>query len=128
MPAGLTQRQHDALRFIERTIEESGGISPSYDEIRIALGYASKSSVHRLIRELADRGHIVAEKRRYGCARSISLPTVYGASCPHCGMPLRSQQCAEMPAAQHRFAKEDRGAGALTQAFNAWQRRKAVTE
>ena len=54
MIGGLTKRQHEALAYIERYCKETG-MSPTYDEIRIALGLKSKSGVHRIISALSER-------------------------------------------------------------------------
>lgn len=55
--AGLTSRQRATLQFL-RSYHDANGIFPTFDEIRIALGLASKSGVHRLITGLEERGHI----------------------------------------------------------------------
>lgn len=48
---GLTPTQDKVLRFIA-----SRETSPSYDEIRIALGFASKGGVARIVGQLVERG------------------------------------------------------------------------
>ncbi len=53
----LTKKQHELLVFIERRLDKNG-ISPSYDEMKDALGLASKSGIHRLITGLEERGFI----------------------------------------------------------------------
>jgi len=53
----LTKKQHELLIFIEQRLNTSG-ISPSYDEMKDALGLASKSGIHRLITGLEERGFI----------------------------------------------------------------------
>ncbi len=53
----LTRKQHELLQFIRERLEESG-ISPSFDEMKDALGLKSKSGVHRLITGLEERGFI----------------------------------------------------------------------
>lgn len=55
---GLTARQADLLRYIAQYIKDTGGISPSYDEMRIHLGEASKSGASRIVHELHDRGYV----------------------------------------------------------------------
>jgi len=59
----LTARQRAALLFIEQWITRTGGVAPTYDEIRVGLGYAHKSAVHYLLRRLSDRGHITLSRR-----------------------------------------------------------------
>lgn len=53
----LTQKQKDLLLLIDRKIKDSG-VPPSYDEMKDALGLASKSGIHRLITALEERGFI----------------------------------------------------------------------
>ena len=53
----LTKKQHELLVFLEQRLNENG-ISPSYDEMKDALGLASKSGIHRLITGLEERGFI----------------------------------------------------------------------
>jgi repressor LexA len=53
----LTKKQCELLLFIDDRLKESG-ISPSFDEMKDALGLASKSGIHRLITGLEERGFI----------------------------------------------------------------------
>jgi len=53
----LTRKQHELLRFIQSSLEESG-VSPSFEEMKEALDLKSKSGVHRLISALEERGFI----------------------------------------------------------------------
>lgn len=60
----LTKQQSQCLRYIEKTWAKHG-FCPSYDEIKDELGLTSKSSVHRIVHALADRGFIeVSDQRR----------------------------------------------------------------
>lgn len=68
--SSLTHRQADALRFIQAFTTESGGAGPSYDEIKDALGLASKSGVNRLLKALEERGRIRRLPHR---ARAIEI-------------------------------------------------------
>lgn len=52
---GLTQRQRECLDFIRTEVREKG-ISPSYDEIRVALDFKFKGGVFRLVNALVERG------------------------------------------------------------------------
>ena len=52
---GLTPRQSEALGFI-KSFSATNGYAPSFVEIATAIGVSSKSSVHRLVHGLADRG------------------------------------------------------------------------
>ncbi|HEX2114213.1 MAG TPA: hypothetical protein VHM01_07390 [Alphaproteobacteria bacterium] len=69
---GLTRRQLETYRFIERFIA-AHGYSPSYEEIKEALGSRSKSLVHAIVQALAARGFITVLPGR---SRSIALATV----------------------------------------------------
>src|ERR1700741_4130700 len=53
----LTRKQRELLKFIQERLGETG-ISPSFDEMKDALGLKSKSGVHRLITGLEERGFI----------------------------------------------------------------------
>jgi repressor LexA len=66
---GLTARQQQCLSFVHRYRQLQHGVSPSYDEIKTALGLKSKSGVHRLVQGLAARGHISRVAKN---ARSIA--------------------------------------------------------
>lgn len=67
--AGLTTQQAAALDFIERYQAEHN-CGPSFDEIKDALGLASKSGVHRLVHALIERGALNALPSRW---RSVSI-------------------------------------------------------
>ena len=65
----LTEKQHQLLSFlIEHQAEHD--ISPSFDEMREAVGLASKSGIHRLISGLQERGYIRKLANR---ARAIEI-------------------------------------------------------
>lgn len=53
----LTSKQHQLLVFIEERLAENG-VSPSFDEMKDALGLKSKSGIHRLVTALEERGFI----------------------------------------------------------------------
>ena len=53
----LTRKQHELICFIEDRLAETG-ISPSFEEMKDALGLKSKSGVHRLISALEERGFL----------------------------------------------------------------------
>ena len=53
----LTAKQKDLLLLIDTRIK-AVGVPPSYDEMKDALGLASKSGIHRLITALEERGFI----------------------------------------------------------------------
>src|SRR3546814_13406974 len=53
----LTAKQHELLHFIQQRLDTSG-ISPSFEEMKEALGLKSKSGIHRLISALEERGFL----------------------------------------------------------------------
>jgi repressor LexA len=53
----LTRKQYELLVFINRRLSD-GGVSPSFEEMKEALGLKSKSGIHRLISGLEERGFI----------------------------------------------------------------------
>lgn len=55
---GLTQAQAELLHFIRTYMDQNSGVAPSFEEMKEAVGLASKSGVHRLILALEERGFI----------------------------------------------------------------------
>jgi repressor LexA len=53
----LTKKQYELLMFINRRLALDG-VSPSFEEMKEALGLKSKSGIHRLISGLEERGFI----------------------------------------------------------------------
>jgi repressor LexA len=53
----LTRKQHELLLFINSHLQ-AHGVSPSFDEMKEALGLKSKSGIHRLITGLEERGFL----------------------------------------------------------------------
>lgn len=53
----LTKKQIQLKRLLI-TAERDNGFMPSYDELAKAMGYKSKSAVHRLMKALEERGHV----------------------------------------------------------------------
>jgi len=67
--AGLTRRQRDLLVYLRRYIK-TNGFAPSFDEMKDAIGLASKSGIHRMVLGLEERGYIARLPDR---ARAITL-------------------------------------------------------
>ncbi|MBO9589565.1 LexA family protein [Devosia sp.] len=61
---GLSEKQADALAFIE-TFSEEKGYSPSYAEIQEGLGLGSKSGAHGIVQRLIKRGALRQLPNRY---------------------------------------------------------------
>jgi len=72
VPSGLTRRQSQALRFIRAYILEQG-CSPSFEEIRAALGVRSKGYISHLVDLLIERGAVTMKA---GQARSVAPITI----------------------------------------------------
>ena len=53
----LTRKQYELLVYIDQQLRQNG-VSPSFDEMKDALGLKSKSGIHRLITGLEERGFI----------------------------------------------------------------------
>ena len=71
--AMLTRKQHELLLFIHRHLGEHG-VSPSFDEMKDALGLKSKSGIHRLITALVERGFIHRLPHRARAVEVLRLP------------------------------------------------------
>ena len=69
----LTRKQYELLLYLEQRLSEDG-ISPSFDEMREALGLRSKSGIHRLITGLVERGFIKRLPHRARAIEIIKLP------------------------------------------------------
>jgi repressor LexA len=71
----LTRKQNELLEFLVQHAEEHD-VPPSFDEMRDALGLASKSGIHRLVSGLEERGYI---RRLANRARAIEILRPAGA-------------------------------------------------
>ena len=65
----LTQKQSELLAFLTSHMD-AHEVPPSFDEMRDALGLASKSGIHRLVSVLEERGYI---RRLANRARAIEI-------------------------------------------------------
>jgi repressor LexA len=65
----LTEKQFELLKYIHQRVTENG-ISPSYDEMKVAVNLHSKSGIHRLINALEERGYI---RRLPNRARALEI-------------------------------------------------------
>ena len=69
----LTKRQHELLMLIDRRLREDG-VSPSFEEMKDAVGLKSKSGIHRLITALEERGFIRRLPNRARALEVLKLP------------------------------------------------------
>ncbi len=79
----LTAKQHELLHFIQERLDTSG-ISPSFEEMKEALGLKSKSGIHRLISALEERGFL---RRLPNRARALEVLKV-----PDAAKPVRNDR------------------------------------
>src|SRR5512146_1820426 len=69
----LTKKQHELLMFINQRLAATG-VSPSFDEMKEALGLRSKSGIHRLISGLEERGFIRRLPHRARALEILKMP------------------------------------------------------
>jgi len=69
----LTAKQHELLHFIQQKLDASG-ISPSFEEMKEALGLKSKSGIHRLISALEERGFLRRLPNRARALEVLKIP------------------------------------------------------
>lgn len=65
---GLTMRQSQLLSFIKDYAKQHSHM-PSYDEMKVGMGYRSKDSIFRLITGLEERGYVLRIPGRARCIR-----------------------------------------------------------
>jgi len=88
----LTQKQKDLLLLIDRKIK-AVGVPPSYDEMKDALGLASKSGIHRLITALEERGFIRRLPNKARALEVLKLPEDYN----NAPAPVAANDTYEVP-------------------------------
>jgi repressor LexA len=69
----LTKKQYQLLTFIDGHLK-TNGVSPSFDEMKAALGLKSKSGIHRLITGLGERGFLKRLPHRARALKVLMLP------------------------------------------------------
>jgi len=69
----LTRKQYELLMYIHDRLGDSG-VSPSFEEMKEALGLKSKSGIHRLITGLEERGFIRRLPHRARALEIVRLP------------------------------------------------------
>ena len=65
----LTKKQKELFEFLSKYISKND-ISPSFEEMKIAVNLKSKSGIHRLITSLEQRGFIKRLKHK---ARAMEI-------------------------------------------------------
>ncbi len=69
----LTKKQYQLLLFIDQSLKDAG-VSPSFEEMKAALGLRSKSGIHRLITALEERGFLRRLPHRARALEVLRLP------------------------------------------------------
>ena len=69
----LTKKQYQLLMFIDSRLKVAG-VSPSFEEMKVALSLKSKSGIHRLITGLEERGFIRRLPYRARALEVLKLP------------------------------------------------------
>lgn len=80
----LTRKQQELLLYIDDRLA-GDGISPSFDEMKDAVGLKSKSGIHRLIVALEERGFIRRLPYRARALEVLKLPAGLEAAAPVAG-------------------------------------------
>jgi repressor LexA len=71
----LTPKQHNLLIYIDEFIKEYGH-SPSFEEMKNAVGLKSKSGIHALINSLEERGFIRKLAHKARALEVVKLPQI----------------------------------------------------
>ena len=69
----LTEKQYKLLMFINKVLKETG-CSPSFEEMKEAVGLKSKSGIHALIEALVERNFIKKLPHRARALEVLRLP------------------------------------------------------
>ena len=77
----MTRKQYELLVYIDQQLRTTG-VSPSFDEMKDALGLKSKSGIHRLITGLEERGFIRRLPHRARAIEILRLPDNMAVSGP----------------------------------------------
>lgn len=92
----LTKRQHELLLLIDRRLREDG-VSPSFEEMKDAVGLKSKSGIHRLITALEERGFIRRLPNRARALEVLRLPETAEANVSLLKPVVESTGTVELP-------------------------------
>ena len=92
----LTKRQHELLLLIDRRLREDG-VSPSFEEMKDAVGLKSKSGIHRLITALEERGFIRRLPNRARALEVLRLPETAEANVSLLKPAVESTGTIELP-------------------------------
>jgi repressor LexA len=116
----LTRKQRELLKFIQEKLVETG-ISPSFDEMKEALGLKSKSGVHRLITGLEERGFIKRLPHRARALDVVRLPEDQTAKAVQAGRVVGEERRAALNVIRGDFTPSLPGAIVAAQPSGALQ-------
>jgi repressor LexA len=105
----LTRKQFELLVFIHER-QGDGGVSPSFDEMKEALGLKSKSGIHRLISALEERGFIRRLPHRARAIEITKLPEIVAEARPRPAAEAKAQARFQPNVIQGGFAGGLKGA------------------
>ena len=72
----ITKRQSDVLKFVQ-TFMKKRGYAPSYTEIMDGCDLSSKGHVHKLLKDLAERGWVKKIDGKHRAIEVIRNSNVY---------------------------------------------------
>ena len=101
----LTRKQYELLIYINQHLN-THGVSPSFDEMKVALGLKSKSGIHRLVSGLEERGFLRRLPHRARALELLRLPdrTEMRAAAPrggHAELPGQNVVAPDFSPQQH---------------------------
>ena len=102
----LTPKQHNLLVFIDNFIKETGH-SPSFEEMKEAVGLKSKSGIHALINALEERGFIRKLAHKARALEVLKLPRIESAHENHLEACTEGQPLKDKHAGQGSFANDN---------------------
>ena len=89
----LTRRQYQLLAYVAK-YQAAKGYSPSYEEIRAGIGFASREAVFRIANQLEARGYITKTRYRARSIEIVKMPVPmrvpWAQTCPVCGQEVKA--------------------------------------
>lgn len=92
----LTPKQQELLLYIRDSLQ-GGSVSPSFEEMKVALGLKSKSGIHRLIAALEERGFIRRLPNRARALEILRLPAHLADAPPRVAPKASNDDVIEIP-------------------------------
>jgi len=105
----LTPKQYALLIFVDKYIKEHGH-SPSFEEMKAAVGLKSKSGIHTLLGSLEERGFILKLKHKARALEVLKVPRVK----PKTPTKPRPGRKSILPIPEENFSANDNGEAAFS--------------